>query len=73
MGGRGFVLFRYFNKFACKVGYLVVTQKVIALICLTESHLFFAVRVLSALSQAILWLTKAHKLLLVGLLTHIML
>ena len=73
MGGPGFVLSRYLNKFACKVGYLMVTRKVIALICLTESRLFFAVKVLSALSQAILWLTKAHQLLLVGLLTHIML
>ena len=58
MGGRGFVLFRYFNKFACKVGYLVVTQKVIALIFLTESRLFLAVKGLSVLSQAILWLTN---------------
>ena len=70
MGGPGFVLSlyyvllfctNYFNKFACKVGYLMVTRKVIALICLTESRLFFAVKVLSGLSQAILWLTKAHQ------------
>ena len=71
MGGPGFVLSCYFNKFACKVSYLMVTQKVIALVCLTEPRLFFAVKVLSALSQAILWLTKAHQLLLVWLLTHI--
>ena len=70
MGGPGFVLSRYFNKFACKVGYLMVTRKVIALICLSRVY-FSPLKCYQRYHKSILWLTKAHQLLLVGLLTHI--